>query len=242
MTKEKRCHPELVSGSHCSIYPLVFVYKIYEMPKQVRHDSLVWVRWGKKVEKYTRCRNKFGMTFKKRGDIPTSTPHPQRKPPQFSPSPDACASPSPLKGEGKKGLRTGEGKEKRSAGKGRGEKRQRRGKGEKKSCGRRGYLREGQNRPPHTHPQQKPPRFSPCLRVPLSPQGRGNFCHTEPTPNCHAELILNCHAELVSASLLQPTENQLRSPTQLCVLINADATHNESPIRGFALISSFLQN
>ena len=52
MTKEKRCHPELVSGSHYSIYPLVFVCKIYEMPKQVRHDSLVWVdsfvwfRWG----------------------------------------------------------------------------------------------------------------------------------------------------------------------------------------------------
>ena len=41
MTKEKRCHPELVSGSHYSIYPLVFVCKIYEMPKQVRHDSLV---------------------------------------------------------------------------------------------------------------------------------------------------------------------------------------------------------
>ena len=179
MTKEKRCHPELVSGSHYSIYPLVFVYKIYEMPKQVRHDSLVckdnltWVRWGKKVEKYTRCRNKFGMTFKKRGGIPTSTPHPQQKPLWFSPSPDAHASPSPLKGEG-------------------------------------------------------------ILVAPtkLSPY----------TPNCHAELILNCHAELVSASLLQPTENQLRSPTQLCVLINADATHNESPIRGFALISSFLQN
>ncbi len=59
------------------------------------------------------------------------------------------------------------------------------------------------------------------LRVPLSPQGRGNFCHTEPTPNCppphtpncHAELILNCHAELVSASLLQLTESrQQRHP------------------------------
>ena len=43
MTKEKRCHPELVSGSHYSIYPLVFVCKIYEMPKQVRHDNLVCV-------------------------------------------------------------------------------------------------------------------------------------------------------------------------------------------------------
>ena len=75
------------------------------MPKQVRHDSLVWVRWGKKVEKYTRCRNKFGMTFKKRGDIPTSTPHPQQKPPWFSPSPDAHASPSPLKGEEEKTAR-----------------------------------------------------------------------------------------------------------------------------------------
>ena len=56
MTKEKRCHPELVSGSHYSIYPLVFVREIYEMPKQVRHDNLVcggdnltWVRWGKKL-------------------------------------------------------------------------------------------------------------------------------------------------------------------------------------------------
>ena len=29
------------------------------MPKQVRHDNLVWVRWGKKK----RCRNKFGMTI-----------------------------------------------------------------------------------------------------------------------------------------------------------------------------------
>ena len=52
MTKEKRCHPELVSGSHYSIYPLVFVCKIYEMPKQVRHDSEVRVRCVKKVEKY----------------------------------------------------------------------------------------------------------------------------------------------------------------------------------------------
>ena len=43
MTKEKRCHPELVSGSHYSIYPLVFVCKIYEMLKQVQHDSLVCV-------------------------------------------------------------------------------------------------------------------------------------------------------------------------------------------------------
>ena len=38
------CHPELVSGSHYSIYPLVFVCEIYEMPKQVRHDNLVWIR------------------------------------------------------------------------------------------------------------------------------------------------------------------------------------------------------
>ena len=52
MTKEKNCHPELVSGSHYSIYPLIFVCKIYEMPKQVRHDSEVRVRYGKKVEKY----------------------------------------------------------------------------------------------------------------------------------------------------------------------------------------------
>ena len=43
MTKEKRCHPELVSGSHYSIYPHIFVCEIYEMPKQVRHDSLVCV-------------------------------------------------------------------------------------------------------------------------------------------------------------------------------------------------------
>ena len=153
MTKEKRCHPELVSGSHYSIYPLVFVYKIYEMPKQVRHDI-------QEAGRYT--------------DVNTPT---------YNESPIIFT-------------------------------------------------------------------LTRRLRVPLSPQGRGNFCHTEPTPNCppphtpncHAELILNCHAELVSASLLQPTENQLRSPTQLCVLINADATHNESPIRGFALISSFLQN
>ena len=41
--ERKRCHPELVSGSHYSIYPLVFVCKIYEMPKQVRHDNLVCV-------------------------------------------------------------------------------------------------------------------------------------------------------------------------------------------------------
>ena len=52
MTKEKRCHPELVSGSHYSIYQLVFVHEIYEMPKQVLHDSEVRVRCGKKVEKY----------------------------------------------------------------------------------------------------------------------------------------------------------------------------------------------
>ncbi len=43
MTKEKRCHPELVSGSHYSIYPLIFVREISEMPKQVRHDNLVCV-------------------------------------------------------------------------------------------------------------------------------------------------------------------------------------------------------
>ena len=50
MTKEKRCHPELVSGSHYSIYPLVFVREIYEMPKQVRHDSEVRVRRNKKMK------------------------------------------------------------------------------------------------------------------------------------------------------------------------------------------------
>ena len=52
MTKEKRCHPELVSGSHYSIYPLVFVCKISEMLKRVQHDNEVRVRCGKKVEKY----------------------------------------------------------------------------------------------------------------------------------------------------------------------------------------------
>ena len=36
------CHPELVSGSHYSIYPLVIVREMYEMPKRVRHDNLVW--------------------------------------------------------------------------------------------------------------------------------------------------------------------------------------------------------
>ena len=36
------CHPELVSGSHYSIYPLVLICKIYEMLKRVQHDSLVW--------------------------------------------------------------------------------------------------------------------------------------------------------------------------------------------------------
>ena len=49
------CHPELVSGSHYSIYPLIFVCKIYEMLKRVQHDSEVRVRYGKKVEKYMRC-------------------------------------------------------------------------------------------------------------------------------------------------------------------------------------------
>ena len=55
------------------------------------------------------------------------------------------------------------------------------------------------------------------VRVPLFPQGRGNFlsCRiytklSSHTPNCHAELILNCHAELFSASLLQPAESRLR--------------------------------
>ena len=38
------CHPELVSGSHYSIYPLVFVCEIYEMLKRVQHDSLILVR------------------------------------------------------------------------------------------------------------------------------------------------------------------------------------------------------
>ena len=33
MTKETRCHPELVSGSHYSIYQIVIVCKIYEMLK-----------------------------------------------------------------------------------------------------------------------------------------------------------------------------------------------------------------
>ena len=33
------CHPELVSGSHYSIYPLVIVREMYEMPKRVRHDN-----------------------------------------------------------------------------------------------------------------------------------------------------------------------------------------------------------
>ena len=36
------CHPELVSRSHYSIYPLVLICKIYEMLKRVQHDSLVW--------------------------------------------------------------------------------------------------------------------------------------------------------------------------------------------------------
>ena len=39
------------------------------------------------------------MTLKKRDGIPTPTPHTQRKPHNFYPHP-ACASPSPLKGEG----------------------------------------------------------------------------------------------------------------------------------------------
>ena len=58
------------------------------------------------------------MTFKKRGGIPTSIPHPQQKPPRFSPSPDACASPSPLKGEEKKGSAQGKrrGKKRRKNG------------------------------------------------------------------------------------------------------------------------------
>ena len=59
----------------------------------------------------------------------------------FSPSPDAYASPSPLKGEGKKGLRTGEeGKKKGAACRGKGEGKKAaacEGREGKKECGRR---------------------------------------------------------------------------------------------------------
>ena len=37
-------HPELVSGSHYSIYPPVFVCKMHEMLKRVQHDNLILVR------------------------------------------------------------------------------------------------------------------------------------------------------------------------------------------------------
>ena len=173
MTKEKRCHPELVSGSRYSIYPLVFVCKIYEMPKQVRHDSLVWVRWGKKVEKYTRCRNKFGMTFKKRGDIPTSTPHPQQKPPWFSPSPDAYASPLPSR----------ERRKKAAQGKGRGKRL------------RAAWVFKGGKKPPTSH---RPIIFTLTrrLRVPLSPQGRGNFGYPHQTVPLHTKLSCRINIKL----------------------------------------------
>ena len=60
--------------------------------------------------------------------------HPQRKPPRFSPSPDAYASPSPLKREGKKEAAC-EGKERRK-------KAACGGKRGRKSCSRCGHLRE----------------------------------------------------------------------------------------------------
>ena len=86
------------------------------------------------------------------------------------------------------------------------------------------------------HSQRKPrpelSAFSPspdAYASSLSPQGRGNFGrpHTKLSPHTP-----NCHAELVSASLLQPAEiRPRRQPLrpEPCVLMNADATHKESP-------------
>ena len=60
------CHPELVSGSHYSIYPLVFVCEIYEMLKRVQHDSIVWIPCDKKLPRCMAVLCGFGVTKEER--------------------------------------------------------------------------------------------------------------------------------------------------------------------------------
>ena len=128
MTKEKRCHPELVSGSHYSIYPLVFVREIYEMLK----TSSAWQfgvgsvgQEGRKIYEMLKTSSAWQFNISSacssqgRGKTVRRCRHARgelsrRRPPTtqalilglsaFSPSPDAHASPSPLKGGGKIGM------------------------------------------------------------------------------------------------------------------------------------------
>ena len=82
------------------------------------------------------------MTLKMRGGIPTPTPPHKESPHNFHP---ACASPSPLKGEGKKELRAGEGRGEKSGVRGKGEKKKgsAQGKGRKKGVRGKGKEKKG---------------------------------------------------------------------------------------------------
>ena len=87
------------------------------------------------------------------------------------------------------------------------------------------------------NPQRTNTQFSPCLRVPLSPQGRGKKppathpTYNESLHNSHPAYAspsplkgegISCHAELVSASLFRPAESRPRR-----------SNYSESPAQGF---------